>query len=87
MQVTNAMSSGNPRAVAICRAQIERHQQRRLVGMINSADAAERAAVALSLIAGFQFMRQMVGLDALDAASSDRLTTLLTPALAALLNP
>ncbi|SEM19396.1 transcriptional regulator, TetR family [Luteibacter sp. UNCMF331Sha3.1] len=79
-------SSGNPRAVAICREQIERHQQRRLASTVDATDAAERAAVALSLIAGFQFMRQMVGLGALDASSPDRLAAVLTPALAALLD-
>jgi len=79
-------SSGNPRAAEICREQIERHQQRRLASAIDGVDAAERAAIALSLIAGFQLMRQMVGLDALDAASPGRLAALLTPALAALLD-
>ncbi len=58
-------SSSNPRAAQIGREQIERYHHRQMASAIGGNAAAQRAAVALSLIAGFQLMRQMVGLSAL----------------------
>lgn len=70
-------SSSNPRATAIGREQIERYHQRQMASAIGGDAAARRAAIALSLIAGFQLMRQMVGLSALvDADPADLTDTL-----------
>jgi hypothetical protein len=48
--------------------------------------AAQRAAVALSLIAGFHRMRQMVGMEALLDAAPDMLAAILAPALSAIID-
>jgi len=70
-------SSSNPRATAIGRQQIERYHQQQMASAIGGDAAGWRAAVALSLIAGFQLMRQMVGLSALvDADPADLTDTL-----------
>ena len=72
-------SAANPRAAEIGREQIERFQPRRVAEAIKGERAAQRAAIALSLIAGFQLMRQMIGLRALVDAESDQLAGILTP--------
>jgi AcrR family transcriptional regulator len=72
-------SAANPRAAEIGREQIERFQQRHVAEAIKGEPAAQRAAIALSLIAGFQLMRQMIGLRALVDAESDQLAGILTP--------
>ncbi|MFB9981978.1 TetR/AcrR family transcriptional regulator [Mesorhizobium kowhaii] len=72
-------SAANPRAAEIAREQIERFHQRRSAEAIKDGLAAQRAAIALSLIAGFQLMRQMIGLHALVDAESDELAGILTP--------
>lgn len=74
-------SASNPQAARISREQIERSHQRNLAEAICDGTAPQRAAIALSLIAGFQFMRQMIGLDALIDADPDDLTEILTPVL------
>jgi hypothetical protein len=43
---------------------IERHHQKNIAGSLSGALAPQRTAVMLALIAGFQMMRQMVGLAA-----------------------
>jgi AcrR family transcriptional regulator len=72
-------SAANPRVAEIGREQIERFQQRRLADAVKGEQAAQRAAITLSLIAGFQLMRQMIGLHALVDAKPDELVGILTP--------
>ncbi|WP_082006128.1 TetR/AcrR family transcriptional regulator [Ensifer sp. ZNC0028] len=62
-------SISNERAVVIARAVVESHHQKNVTEALSGADAAERAALLMSLVAGVQIMRQVVGLDAL---SKDR---------------
>ena len=72
-------SAANPRAAEIGREQIERFHQRRTAEAIKDKSATQRAAIALSLIAGFQLMRQMIGLHALVDAEPEELAGILTP--------
>ncbi|WNJ89890.1 hypothetical protein [Bosea sp. 685] len=46
---------------------------------LRGALAPQRAALVLSLVAGFQVMRQMVGLSALAEADPAELVTILAP--------
>ncbi|MGF6156068.1 AcrR family transcriptional regulator [Ensifer sp. KUDG1] len=62
-------SISNERAVEIARAVVESHHQKNVTKALSGPDAAERAALLMSLVAGVQIMRQVVGLDAL---SKDR---------------
>ncbi|MGF6256669.1 TetR/AcrR family transcriptional regulator [Ensifer sp. LBL] len=62
-------SISNERAVEIARAVVESHHQKNVTEALSGPDAAERAALLMSLVAGVQIMRQVVGLDAL---SKDR---------------
>lgn len=62
-------SISNERAVEIARAVVESHHQKNVSEALSGPDAAERAALLMSLVAGVQIMRQVVGLDAL---SKDR---------------
>jgi len=64
-------SSSNPQAVTILRDAIERNFQAPLAVMLPGGNARERAALLLSIIAGIQLMRQVVGLDALVAESPE----------------
>ena len=63
-------SASSERAASIWREQIERHHQKTLTALLPGNLAAERAALILALIAGFQLMRQVIGISAL--ASGDR---------------
>jgi AcrR family transcriptional regulator len=68
-------SAANERAAAIWRDKIEQHFEKPLAGLLPGPKAKERAALFLCLIAGFQVMRQVVGISALagaDAASLSR---------------
>ncbi len=58
-------SASSQRAAAIGREQIEKRHQRVMTSALTGELTAERAALVLSLIAGFQVMRQMSGLPAL----------------------
>ncbi len=80
-------SSSSQRAAEIGKRQIEKQHHRRLTAALKGADAAERAALILSLIAGVQFMRQMVKLSALADAEPAKLKKLLTPLLQQLIDP
>jgi hypothetical protein len=53
--------------------------QRVLTALLSGNLAPQRAAVALSLVAGFQMMRQMIGLQALTDAEPEALVGILTP--------
>jgi AcrR family transcriptional regulator len=72
-------SASNPSAAAIWREQTENHHQKALTSALGGERTAERAAVMLSLIAGFQVMRQMVGLSALADAEAGALSEILVP--------
>ena len=67
-------SIANPRAAEICRLQIERYHQRQLGEALAGDDARQRAAMALSIVAGFQIMRQLIQLSPLVDAPEDVLT-------------
>lgn len=72
-------SASSARAAEIGREQIEQHHQRTLTAALRGRHAAERAAVALSLVAGFQAMRQMVRLTPLAEAEPATLAEILAP--------
>jgi len=72
-------SLSSKRAGAIQREQIESHHQRAMTAAIRGAMAPQRAALVLSLIAGFQVMLQMIGLSALAEADSKALKKILGP--------
>jgi len=74
-------SAANPRAARILRDGVERHHGRRLAALLPGARADERAALFLSLIAGVQLMRDVLGLPSLadaDPAHVEALFRLLT---------
>lgn len=79
-------SAGSQRAAELGRARIEAGHLRALTDAIAAPDAAERAAIALGLVAGFQVMRQMLGLTVLADAEPARLVALLTPLVASLVD-
>lgn len=72
-------SAASPRAAEIAREQIELHHQRTVAEGLGGALAPQRAALILSLVSGFQTMRQGIGLSALTAADSRSLVDLLAP--------
>src|SRR5262249_30208565 len=53
-------SASSERAAQIGREQIERHHQKNIAAALSGELAAQRAAVMISVIAGFQLMRQMM---------------------------
>lgn len=72
-------SSSSQRAAEIGKREIERRHQKNLSAALDGEDAEARAALILSLIAGVQFMRQMVKLSALADVDSAKLKALLAP--------
>jgi AcrR family transcriptional regulator len=72
-------SASSERAAEIGRAQIEKHYQKVLSNALHGELAAQRAAIVLSLVAGFQVMRQMVGLSALSKTKPEALVKILAP--------
>jgi len=70
-------SVANPRAAEILRAGIERHFQRHLVALLPGAQADERAALFLAVLAGVRLMQQVLNSPALatadEVALADRL--------------
>lgn len=78
-------SAGSAHAAELGRAQIEAHHQRTVTDALSGPDAPQRAALLLSLVAGVQVMRQMIGLEALRDADPQRLAELLTPVVRALM--
>ena len=76
------LHSASSRGVAkIGRKQIEKHHQKVMAAALRGKLAPERAALVLSLIAGFQVMRQMIGLSALAEAEPAALIKILSPVL------
>ncbi|HKX27538.1 MAG TPA: TetR family transcriptional regulator [Blastocatellia bacterium] len=72
-------SASSERASEIGREQIENHHQRLIAAALSGELAPQRAAVMLSLIAGLQIMRQMIGLSALTEADPKALVKILGP--------
>src|SRR5258708_2607990 len=72
-------SASSASAAEIGRAQIEKHYQKVLSNALHGELAAQRAAIVLSLVAGFQVMRQMVGLSALSKTKPEALVKILAP--------
>ena len=63
----------------IGREQIDKHYQKTLAAALHGELAPQRAAVLLSLVAGFQVMRQMIALPALAGADPKVLVKVLGP--------
>ena len=72
-------SASSKRAAEIGREQIEKHHQRTMTAALRGELAPQRAALVLCLVAGFQVMRQMIGLSALADAEPAALIDLLAP--------
>ena len=72
-------SASSERAAQIGREQIEQHYQKRLKDALVGEATAQRAALVLALVAGFQVMRQMIALPALADADPQTLVRLLEP--------
>lgn len=80
-------SASSPDAAEIARTEIARNHGAALAASLTGPHAAERAAIFMSLVAGLQGMRQMIGLPTLADADADLLTTLLSPLMRQLLDP
>ena len=72
-------SASSERAAEIGREQIERHHQKDIAAALSGELAPQRAAVMLSLIAGLQLMRQIMGLSDLAKADPQALVSVLGP--------
>ncbi|HOY77673.1 MAG TPA: TetR family transcriptional regulator [Hyphomonadaceae bacterium] len=80
-------SSSSQRAAEIGKRQIEKQHHRRVTAALKGDHAEERAALVLALIAGVQFMRQMMKLSSLAGADTATLRKLLTPVMQQLIEP
>ncbi|MFI9834534.1 TetR family transcriptional regulator [Streptomyces sp. NPDC051913] len=80
-------SAPNPRTAEIARAGIERHVERELADMLTGEHPGERAALALSVIAGVWLMRKVLGNTALVEADAEELTHRVEAVLRVLLDP
>ncbi|GAA2364564.1 TetR family transcriptional regulator [Catellatospora methionotrophica] len=80
-------SAGNPRAAEIMHDAIAGHAGSRLTGLLDGADADQRAELILALIAGVWLMRSVIATPALTGADPAALTARLTIALQALSGP
>lgn len=72
-------SASSKRAAEIGRGQIEQGHQKVLSAALAGELAPQRAALVLSLVAGFQVMRQVIGLPALAEAEPAALIKILAP--------
>ncbi|OLC44218.1 MAG: TetR family transcriptional regulator [Acidobacteria bacterium 13_1_40CM_65_14] len=72
-------SASSPRAAEIGRGQIEAHYHKMLTAALRGDHAPQRAALLLAFVAGFQVMRQMVGLSALAECPPKVLVEVLAP--------
>lgn len=79
-------SAASARAAEIGRGEIEKRYQKILASALKGRHAAERAAVVFALVAGFQAMRQMIGLGALAKAKPAVLAKILAPLFEALID-
>jgi AcrR family transcriptional regulator len=80
-------SVGNPRAAEILRAAIDAHFQRPLEALLPGAQASERAALFLSVLAGVRLMQQVLGSPALAATDASALEGQLEPLFRLLVEP
>jgi AcrR family transcriptional regulator len=78
-------SASSERAAEIARGLLEEHYYSTLAAVLHGPDANERAGLLLALVAGVQVMRQMVGLSALNDAST--VARLIAPLLRQLIAP
>lgn len=78
-------SASSPLAAKIAREQIEARHHATMLQALDGPLAAERAALVLSVVAGVQSLRQMVGLSALTQADPEALVALITPMLRGLI--
>ena len=72
-------SASSEQAAKRGREHLEKHHQKAMTAVLKGALAPQRAAIVLSLIAGFQVMRQMIGLSALARANPEALVNILSP--------
>jgi AcrR family transcriptional regulator len=72
-------SASSRRAAEIGRDQIEKHHYKTLAAALKGDHKAERAALALAIVAGVQVMRQVIGLSALAKADPKTLVKILGP--------
>jgi len=72
-------SASSKRAAEIGREQIENGHHKVLAAALSGRLAPQRAALMLAIVAGFQVMRQMIGLSALAEARPVALVKLLAP--------
>lgn len=79
LMMVRSGATTNPRVIEIGRKQIEKMHLKTLAAELKGPNAAERAALILSLIAGVQIMRQMIGLSPLAKTSPATLQKLLAP--------
>ncbi|GEP12812.1 TetR/AcrR family transcriptional regulator [Methylobacterium gnaphalii] len=80
-------SSSSETAARIARDRIAQAHHATAAGAVGADHPSERAAIFLSFVAGFQGMRQMMGLSALAEADPVVLVELLTPVIAEILKP
>ncbi len=79
-------SISNDRAVEIAKEVVESHHQKNVTQALSGPDAAQRAALLMSLVAGVQIMRQVVGLEALGRDKDEDLERLLSDLVARLVD-
>jgi len=79
-------SAGSEDAAAIGRRAVEAGHLKTMTAAIHGANAAERAATILSLVAGFQMMRQMMALSPLVEGDAEDLVSILAPVFDLLLD-
>jgi len=72
-------SGSSRRAAEIGREQIEKHHLKTMTAALRGELAPQRAALVLSLVAGLQVVRQMIGLSALAKAKPADLVRVLAP--------
>ncbi|KAG1167591.1 hypothetical protein G6F35_017687 [Rhizopus arrhizus] len=70
-------SASSPLAAEIGRDKIAAHHLETVAASLQGTQRAERAALILAMISGFQVMRQMIALPALADADEDELAELL----------
>ena len=80
-------SSSSQRAAEIGKRQIEKQHHRRVAAALKGDHTEERAALILALIAGVQFMRQMMKLQGLTSADTATLRKLLVPVVQQIVDP
>ncbi|MDT7691431.1 MAG: hypothetical protein QOI75_798 [Pseudonocardiales bacterium] len=80
-------SVANPRAAEILRAGIERHFQRHLVALLPGAQAGERSALFLAVLAGVRLMQQVLNSPALATADEAALSRRLEAMFQLLVEP